>query len=131
MKAIIKIEKEVEIKYVKVQVAVRYEEEDIPNDFPLRSGDMWNAIIDIDNGIVMDWPKGEKGNLEMKICDEGSYYLLDENYNTILSIEEDYVPNKLLPGSYGDYLKLHIGENGIITNWYSKPSIEDFIEDED
>lgn len=127
MKTIIKVEKEVEIKYVKVQVAVRYEEEDIPNDFPLRSGDMWNAIIDIDNGIVMDWPKGEKGNLEMKICDEGSYYLLDENYDTILSIEEDYVPNKLLPGSYGDYLKLHIGENGVISNWYSKPSIEDFL----
>jgi len=127
MKATIKVEKEVEIKYVKLQVAVRYEEEDIPNNFPLRSGDMWNAIIDIDNGIVMDWPKGEKGNLEMKICDEGSYYLLDENYDTILSIEEDYVPNKLLPGSYGDYLKLHIGENGVISNWYSKPSIEDFL----
>ena len=75
----------------------------------------------------MDWPKGEKRNLEMKICDEGSYYLLDENYETILSIEEDYVPNKLLPGSYGDYLKLHIGENGVISNWYSKPSIEDFL----
>ena len=127
MKATIKVEKEVEIKYVKVQVAVRYEEEDIANDFPLRSGDMWNAIIDIDNGIVIDWPKGEKGNLEMKICDEGSYYLLDENYETILSIEQDYVPNKLLPGSYGDYLKLHIGENGVISNWYSKPSIEDFL----
>ena len=127
MKATIKVEKEVEIKYVKVQVAVRYDEEDIPNDFPLRTGDMWNAIIDIDNGIVIDWPKGEKGNLEMKICDEGSYYLLDENYDTILSIEEDYVPNKLLPGSYGDYLKLHINENGTITNWYSQPSIEDFI----
>ena len=127
MKAIIKVEKEVEIKYVKVEVAVRYEEEDIPNDFPLRSGDMWNAIIDIDNGIVQGWPKGEKGNLEMKICDEGSYYLLDENYNTILSIEEDYVPNKLLPGSYGDYLKLHIEENGVVSNWYPKPSIEDFL----
>ncbi len=77
-----------------------------------------------------DWPKGEKGNLEMKICDEGSYYLLDENYKTILSIEEDYVPNKLLPGSYGDYLKLDIGENGVISNWYSIPSIEDFIDED-
>ena len=130
MKAIIKVEKVVEIKYVKVEVAVRYDEEDIPNDFPLRNGDMWCAVIDIDNGIVMDWPKGEKGNLEMKICDEGSYYLLDENYKTILSIEEDYVPNKLLPGSYGDYLKLDIGENGVISNWYSIPSIEDFIDED-
>lgn len=127
MKATIKVEKEVEIKYVKLQVAVRYDEEDIPNDFPLRNGNMWNAKIEIDKGIVVDWPQGQKGNLEMKICDEGSYYLLDENDNVILSIEEDYVPNKLLPGSYGDSLKLHIGENGVISNWYSKPSIEDFL----
>lgn len=127
MKAIIKVEKEVDVKYVKLQVAVRYDDEDIPYDFPLRNGNMWNAVIDIDNGIVIDWPKGEKGNLEMKVCDEGSYYLLDENHETILSIEGDYVPNKLLPGSYGDYLKLHIGENGVISNWYSKPSIDDFI----
>jgi hypothetical protein len=127
MKAIIKVEKEVEIKYVKVQVPVRYEEEDIPNNFPLRNGNMWNAKIDIDNGIIIDWPKGKKGNIQMKICDEGSYYLLDENDNMILKIEQDYVPNKLLPGSYGDYLELHIKENGVISNWYSIPSINDFI----
>lgn len=127
MKAIVKVEKEIEIKFVKLSVAVRYDDEDIPFDFPFRNGDMWNAKIDIDNGSVVDWPQGQKGNLEMKICDEGSYYLLDENENVILSIENDYVPNRLLPGSYGDYLKLHIGENGVISNWYSKPSIEDFL----
>jgi len=130
MKAIIKIEKEVEIKKVRLQVAVRYDDEDIPFDFPLRNGNMWNATIDIDGGRVLDWPKGEKGNLEMKICDEGSYYLLDEDDNVVLSLEQDYVPNKLLPGEYGDYLKLHIDENGLITNWYSKPSIEDFIDED-
>lgn len=130
MKTIIKIEKEVEIKKVKLQVAVRYDDEDIPYDFPLRNGNMWNATIDIDGGRVLDWPKGEKGNLEMKICDEGSYYLLDEDDNVVLSLEQDYVPNKLLPGEYGDYLKLHIDENGLITNWYSKPSIEDFIDED-
>lgn len=130
MKAIIKIEKEVEIKKVKLQVAVRYDDEDIPYDFPLRNGNMWNATIDIDEGRVIDWLKGEKGNLEMEICDEGSYYLLDEDDNVVLSLEQDYVPNKLLPGEYGDYLKLHIDENGLITNWYSKPSIEDFIDED-
>ena len=129
MEVTIKVEKKVEIKKVKVQVAVRYDEEDIPNDFPLRTGDIWNAVIDIDAGRVIDWSKGEKGNLEMKICDEGSYYLLDEDDNVVLSLEQDYVPNKLLPGEYGDYLKLHIDENGLITNWYSKPSIEDFIDE--
>lgn len=127
MKVKIKVEKEVEITMVKVDVAVRYDEEDIPNDFPLRKGDMWSAIINIDEGRVLDWPEGEVGHLSMKVCDQGSYFLLDVDGNTVLSIEEDYVPNALLPGKYGDYIDLHIGENGLISNWYSKPSISDFI----
>lgn len=129
MKVTVKTEEEVEIKFVKVNVAVRYGEEDIPNDFPLRKGDMWSAIIDIDKGMILDWPKGTKGELYMKVCDEGSYYLLDESGNTVLSIEEDYVPNELLPGEYGDYLDLDINEDGYINNWYSKPSLSDFIND--
>lgn len=130
MRAKIKVEKEIDIKMVKVDIAVRYGEEDIPMDFPLRSGDMWSAIIDIDKGMVLDWPKGIKGNLSMKVCDEGSYFLLDEKGNTVLYIENDYVPNQLLPGKYGDYLELHINENGYITNWYSSPSISDFINED-
>jgi hypothetical protein len=133
MKAIITVKKEVDIKFVKVDVAVRYDEEDIPNDFPFRKGDMWSATIDIDAGKVLDWPKGQKGNLKMKICDQGSYYLLDVDGNILLSRENDYVPNELLPpyNGCGDYLELHIDENGTITNWYSKPSIENFILDND
>jgi hypothetical protein len=129
MKAIIKAEKEVEIVMVKVDVAVRYGEEDIPNDFPLRSGNTWSAIINIDEGRVLDWPKGQKGHLSMKVCDEGSYFLLDSEGNTISSIENDYVPNELIPGKYGDYIDLHIGENGFISNWYSKPSLSDFFDE--
>jgi len=131
MKAKIKVEKEVDIAMVKVDVAVRYGEEDIHSDFPLRRGDTWSAIINIDEGRVLDWPEGETGHLSMKVCDEGSYYLLDSAGNTVLSIEGGYVPNNLLPGRYGDYIDLHIGKNGFITNWYSKPSISDFTNEED
>jgi len=130
MKAVIKIEKEVEIKIVRVEVAVRYGEEDIPKDFPMRHGDTWLANIDIDNGCVLGWPYGHKGNLSMKVCDEGSYYLYDSDWNQVLSIENDYVPNSLIPGKYGDYIDLHIDENGTITNWPKKPSIEDFIKED-
>lgn len=128
MKRVITVTKEVDIRKVKVSVAVRYDEEDIPNDFPMRSGNMWNATIDIETGKIFDWPQGQSGNLYMKVCDEGSYYLLDENDEEILSIEGDYVPNGLIPGSYGDYIDLKIDSTGIITNWYSesKISIEDF-----
>jgi hypothetical protein len=128
MKRVIVIQKEVDIKKVRVSVAVRYDEEDIPNDFPMRSGNMWNATIDIETGKILDWPQGKSGNLHMKVCDEGSYYLLDENDEEVLSIEGDYVPNGLIPGTYGDYIDLKIDSTGTITNWYSesKISISDF-----
>ena len=75
----IKNEKEVELKYVKLQVAVRYEDEDMANDFPHREGDIWSPTIDLDSGQILD------------------------------------------------YIDFNINENGVITNWYSNPSIEDFI----
>lgn len=128
MKARIKIEKEVDIKMVKIDVAVRYGDEDMRNDFPLRKGDMWSAIIDIDKKKILDWPQGIQGNFYMKICDEGSYFLLDAEGNTVASIENDYVPNSLLPGEYGDYLALDIDEEGIITNWKSSISFKDFFD---
>ena len=130
MKTTLKIEREFDIKTVKVDVAVRYDEEDIPNDFPLRDGDMWSAFIDIETGKIEGWPIGESGRLQMKVCDEGSYYLLDENRDCIKSIEEGYVPNGLIPGRYGDYIDLQINEQGIITNWKKNPSFEDFQNEE-
>lgn len=126
MKTTIKIEKEIDIKYLAIKVAVRYDEEDIPNDFPFRDGDTWGPVIDFDNGQILDWPKGIECKMHMKICDEGSYYLLDENKNTVLSIEEDYVPKVMCPGGsgYGDYIIMNIDENGKIANW--KPTIIGF-----
>jgi len=129
VKATIKIEKEVDIKSVRVEVAIRYDEEDVPNDFPLREGDIWKATIDIETGKIEGWPAGITGHLNMKVCDEGSYYLLDQEGNTILSLEGDYVPNELVPGSYGDYIDLQINDQGFVTNWCRNPSIDDFIKD--
>lgn len=128
MKAIIKVEKEIEIRYVKLQVAVRYEEEDIPNDFPHRKGDLWCPTIDIDSGQILDWDQGRSLDLYMKVCDEGSYYLLDDSKNIVLSMEQDYVPNQLIPGSYGDYISLRINQDGLIENWPKTPNISDFTE---
>ena len=126
MLAEITVKKQVEIKFVKVDVAVRYDEDDIPNDFPLRKGDMWSGTIDIDEGRILGWPAGKTGNMRMKVCDQGSYHLLDVNGETLLSLEEDYVPNKLLPprDGCGDYIHFIIEGTGKLTNWYTKPSIE-------
>jgi len=127
MKTTITVEKEIDIKKVLMNVAVRYEEEDMPNDFPFRKGDMWSILIDVDSGVIEDWPKGKAAEVYMKVCDQGSYYLVDDKNELVASIEEDYVPNYLIPGEYGDYIDLKINEDGKITNWPSKPSFIDFF----
>lgn len=116
-----------EAKYLHVSVPVRYEEEDMPNDFPLRKGDVWNALIDLHGKRIVDWPHGKAGSFYMKVCDSGVYTLQDVDFNG-LATRRDYVPNKLLPGEYGDYLALDIDEAGIITNWLPNANLSEFEE---
>jgi len=131
MKTTIKVEKEVNITRLNMQVAVRYEDEDMPFDAPMRQGDMWKATIDLDNHCIVAWPQGKTLEFYMKVCDQGSYQLIDDHGNEVLAIENDYVPNNLLPGEYGDYLELKIDENGVITNWLPSPDFSDFMPEED
>ena len=129
---------EIEIKYVKVELPIRYGEEDMPKDFPLRyevptdeSGyDWWKATIEIDTGKILVWPLGKVGKFYIKVYDEGSYFLLDESRNIIAAIEINYVPNRLLPpkDGYGDYVTFKIQANGVISNWYKNPLLTDFLD---
>lgn len=138
MKVKVKIEKEVEIKYLKVRAGVRYWEdatingvEDTDGDLiPLRNGDDWCPVIDIDKGVVVGWPKGTKADIHYKVCDDGNYYLLDASGNIVLE-KDCYVPDIMCPqgGGDGDYIIMHIDENGTIDKW--RPSIKEFISEED
>lgn len=122
---------EIDIRYISIDVAVRYGEEDIPNDFPLRVGDAWKAIVDIDTGMIHDWPVGQAGELSMKVCDQGTYQLLDENMILIAFIEDDYVPHGVVPGRYGDYIELNIDATGRIANWPKRVDVSEFFRGED
>mgnify|MGYP000150305495 CR=1 FL=1 len=61
-----KVEKEIEIRFLKVKCGVRYWEdgkvngvEDTGGDLiPLREGDYWCPLIEVDTGIIQDWAKG-------------------------------------------------------------------------
>jgi len=128
MKATIYVPTEVEIKTVRVEIPID-DEEDIPKDFPMRIGNLWIATIDIDHGQIMGWTQGKTGSFCIKVVDGGSYFLEDEKGKTILSIEDGYVPNALLPGEYGDYLELEIDETGMITNWLEDANITDFTQE--
>lgn len=137
MKRIIKVEKEVDLKTLHVEAGVRYWEdatvngvEDTEGDLiPCREGDLWKPVIDLETGRITNWKQGVTADVHYKVCDDGSYYIKDAEGNTVLSIEDDYVPSILSPGgnSYGDYIIMHIDETGLIQNW--KVDLSDF-EDE-
>lgn len=134
MKTKIKTEKEVDIKTLEVKARVRYwDDAEINGErnengelVPFKNGDLWCPIIDVDSGVIKDWPQGTIANIHFKVCDAGSYFLKDDQGNVIFSIENDYVPSILCPeeNGYGDYIIMKIDENGKIQNWF--PDIEDF-----
>lgn len=132
MKAVIKVEKEVNVKYVKLDIYIRHigdDDGDVPKDFPMLEGNQWKATIDVDNGQILEWPEGYAFDMYCKVCDAGSYTLLDDN-NEFLVSRHDYVPNQLIPGGYGDYIDLQIDSSGLIKNWHSSPSVVEFFEEE-
>jgi hypothetical protein len=127
MKLTVKKPVVIEPTHIRVSLPVRYGTEDIPEDFPLRKGDLWEARIEIETGKILDWPAGRAGECSMKVVDEGCYYLErlllpvtvhvePPRYEILASREQDYVPS-CIPGEHGDYVDFTIDEQGVIENW--------------
>lgn len=125
MKITIKRPVEIEVRYLRMILPVKYDEEDVPNDLPLRRGNYWEAVVDIDDGRIEGWPKVTAFDLSMKVTDAGVYILFDDQRREIARVE-DYVPD-LVPGEYGDYVNLKIDQNGFITNWPEKKTFSEFF----
>jgi hypothetical protein len=121
---------QIEIKSVLININPRHlDEEEKP--VPMLNGDSWEVIVDLESGKIRNWPQGEEREYYWKICDAGSYHLLDKYDKVALSINNNYVPNKLLPGDWGDYLDLKINGEGVITNWLRNPTADDFYSDDE
>ena len=101
------------------------------NEYPLVSKGIWSGIINLKTHKLLNW-KPEYGSLylQAKVCDSGTYFLLDKDKKTICKIA-DYVPNGLIPevDDCGDYIRLRINEDGTIENWFEEPDFSDFMED--
>jgi hypothetical protein len=136
MKARIYAEKEVDLRTLHVDAGVRYWNDteingtaDTENgdNIPCKAGNRWQPVIDLETGQIMNWEKGKSADVHYKVCDDGNYYLKDEDGIMVTSIERDYVPGILCPKErgYGDYIIMDIDENGFIQGW--KADISDFI----
>lgn len=138
MKITLKIEKEFEVKYLQARVGARYWEdatvdgvEDTEGTLiPCRNGDMWCPFIDIDSGKILNWKQGVKADIHYKSCDNNEFVLLEENKAEITT-KEGYVIDMMCPeeNGYGDYVIMHVDENGQIKNWQS--SFDEFTESDD
>ncbi len=138
MKITLKIEQEFEAKYLHAKVGVRYwEDSEINNESdsdgkltPCREGYLWCPIIELETGKITNWEQGKKADIHFKSCDNNEFLLLDENKNTIKSID-GYVIKCMSPkeNGYGDYVIMDIDENGFIKNW--KPTLDEFTEDDE
>ncbi len=154
MKAIIKIQKEVDVRFLKVDSGVRYwndaevnGKDDVdfyeskgvgtplmpfavkvkeePTDNIYSNHYRWQPIIDVEEGRIVDWPKGTTARVHYKICDDGTYTLLDADKNEIISVDS-YVPDCI--GEYGDYLIMDIDEEGMIADFnFTADDVDDII----
>ena len=126
MKVQAQITRDYDVAAIKVSAAVRYwedgkvgESEDSDGTLmPLRNGDLWEPTIDLDTGRIRDWPEGVEADVHYKVCDAGTYTLLDAEGRT-LATRDGYVPDLLSPcgSGYGDYIIMKIGADGVIADW--------------
>ena len=142
------------IKYIRLVLPVRYDDEDMPSCMPFRNGNVFDITYDIKSGSIVDFIKDDidfKGIVlwnslenrisanrlednccfelnDMKVTDKGKYYLLDENLNVLCSLEDEYVPDShSIDGEYGDYINLHIDlKNGKILNLKENATFQEF-----
>ncbi len=105
---------EVEACGIRVVVPVRYEDDqESLQGCPGFDGETLDIILDLD-GTVRGWD-GVSRHIHLKVCDEGTYSLLDGIDDPIASVS-DYVPH-CLPQEYGDYLVMRVQESGDIERW--------------
>lgn len=127
---------EKEVKYLQVNATVRswdntevngeHDTEDGDN-IPCKDGDDWKPLIELKTGKILNWEKGKTADVHYKVCDAGTYILLDETKKEITRIE-GYVPDGLdvAEEGHGDYIIMCINEDGSIINWDGVRIIEAF-----
>ena len=154
MKTTIKIKKEIDVRYLRVDAGVRYwEDSDVDGTpdvdmyeskgnaiprmpFAVKVKDKpdtniysdhwrWQPTIDVERGCVVGWPKGTTANVHYKVCDEGFYTLVDPMKNVLISVES-YVPGCI--GEEGDYIVMDIDEGGNIDGFrFTADDVEEIV----
>lgn len=105
---------EIEVDAIRCSLAVNYEEEEIPNDFPGRNGETLDITFDLNTRAVRGWAGGAR-HMHLTVKDQGTYELLAGD-EVIATRADNYVPD-CLPQEYGDVVLMDIAADGTIANW--------------
>jgi hypothetical protein len=135
VKITVSVKRDIPVRYLEARVGVRYWEDAKVNGvddddgtlIPMRNERLWCPIIDLETGIVQDWPEGVVVETHYKVCDDGTYILRDAEMNEVTRID-GYVPTVMCPGGsgYGDYVIMKIDGEGRIEKWNA--DLRDFEE---
>ena len=73
----------------------------------------WQITIDLENVKVLGWPQGGEARVFYKVCDDGTYFLLDGDKNGLKEVD-CYIPDMLsyIDDGYGDYIDMKIDGDG-------------------
>lgn len=88
-------------------------------------------VIDVNKGIITNWPKGLDADIWWKVCDQGLYQYFDDNDHLVAEYD-GYVPDELAitDEGFGDYVGMKVSKNGTIYGWdYVAHRIEKTIVD--
>lgn len=91
----------------------------------------WNPIILLDEGRIINWPKGTTARIHYKSVDRNEVTLFDENCNVVGKKYKGYVPDFLCPvdDGWGDYVIMNINGEGIIEDF--NPNLDDIFNEEE
>ena len=78
----------------------------------------WQPTIDLENGVIVNWPKGVEVHVFYKVCDDFRCTVYDETDNEVLQYK-GYVPDfmSIEDDGFGDYIDMVVDKNGFIKDW--------------
>lgn len=105
-------------------------EEEDEEQLPLVSLGYWQGTIDLQAHKLLEWkPNFGECYLQAKVCDSGTYTLLDTEKKPIC-ILKGYVPNSVIPpkNGAGDYIHFAINADGTVEEWQDTYDFTEFNE---
>lgn len=123
----------VDVKYLKVIIPIPYFEDYIVNEKEIEAWDELPSCmkggafdteeieftIDIDTGKILGWEEGTTFTSYAKVRDNGSYWIMDNNFQVIAPSRNRYVPSMLdtKGDGFGDYMQFSVNKYGYIEDF--------------